>query len=80
MAEIGNLNAISDAGAGAQLAVAAFRSAALNVRINLSGIEADPQPAGILTELLRLEAQADETARAVDEALLKRAGLRAKFG
>jgi formiminotetrahydrofolate cyclodeaminase len=80
MAEIGNLNAISDAGAGAQLAVAAFRSAALNVRINLSGIEADPQPAGILAELLRLEAQADETARAVDEALLKRAGLRAKFG
>ena len=80
MAEIGNLNAISDAGAGAQLAVAAFRSAALNVRINLSGIEADPQPAGILAELLSLEAQADETARAVDEALLKRAGLRAKFG
>jgi formiminotetrahydrofolate cyclodeaminase len=39
MAVIGNLSAISDAGAGANLALAALKSAALNVRINLQGLE-----------------------------------------
>jgi len=80
MAEIGNLNAISDAGAGAQLAQAAFRSAALNVRVNLLGLEADPEPARLLGELTALEGQADEASQAVDQALAKRAGLRAKLG
>jgi len=78
MAEIGNLNAISDAGAGAQLAQAAFRSAALNVRVNLLGLEAEPEPARLLGELTALEGQADEASQAVDQALAKRAGLRAK--
>jgi len=80
MAEIGNLNAISDAGAGAQLALAAFRSAALNVRINLLGLEADPEPARMLAQLAELEGQVALALQAVDEALLKRAGLRAKLG
>jgi len=79
MAEIGNLNAISDAGAGAQLALAAFRSAALNVRINLLGLEADPEPARLLDALAGLETQVAAALQAVDEALLKRAGLRASL-
>ncbi len=80
MAEIGNLNAISDAGAGAQLALAAFRSAALNVRINLLGLEADPEPARMLAQLAELEGKVDAASQSVDESLLKRAGLRAKLG
>ncbi len=79
MAEIGNLNAISDAGAGAQLALAAFRSAALNVRINLLGLEADPEPARLLDALAALETQVAAALQGVDEALLKRAGLRASL-
>jgi glutamate formiminotransferase/formiminotetrahydrofolate cyclodeaminase len=35
----GNLNAITDAASGAELAQAAIRSASLNVRVNLSGLE-----------------------------------------
>ena len=73
------MNAISDAGAGAQLALAAFRSAALNVRINLLGLEADPEPARLLDALGALETQVAAALQAVDEALLKRAGLRASL-
>ncbi|HOE35805.1 MAG: glutamate formimidoyltransferase [Chloroflexi bacterium] len=77
MAEIGNLNAISDAGAGAQLAAAAFRSAALNVRINLLGMENEPEPARILAELDNLQGEAEGVLSSVQESLAKRAGLRA---
>jgi glutamate formiminotransferase/formiminotetrahydrofolate cyclodeaminase len=39
MGKIGNVNAISDIGVAAELALAACRSASLNVRINLTSIE-----------------------------------------
>ncbi|HOA22050.1 MAG TPA: glutamate formimidoyltransferase [Anaerolineaceae bacterium] len=77
MAEIGNLNAISDAGAGAQLAGAAFRSAALNVRINLSGLENDAEPADILADLVQLEREAALAEKSVECSLKNRAGLSA---
>jgi len=50
MAAIGNLSAISDAAAGANLALAALKSAALNVRINLQGLEQETEPAQMLKE------------------------------
>jgi len=77
MAEIGNLNAISDAGASAQLAGAAFRSAALNVRINLSGLENDAEPADILADLVQLEREAALAEKSVECSLKNRAGLSA---
>jgi len=51
MAEIGNVNAISDAGAGVNLGKAAFEAAAMNVRINLLGIENEAEPLQMLEEL-----------------------------
>jgi glutamate formiminotransferase/formiminotetrahydrofolate cyclodeaminase len=58
MAEIGNLNAISDAGAGVNLGKAAFEAAAMNVKINLLGIEDEAEPAKMLEELKALATQA----------------------
>ena len=69
LAPIGNRQAISDVGVGAQLAATAMRGAALNVRINLPHLPAD--------EPLRVEAAAvvDEVLTALDarEAALRRA-------
>lgn len=58
MAEIGNLNAISDAGAGVNLAKAGFEAAAMNVKINLLGLEAEPEPSEMLAELHNLAGRA----------------------
>jgi glutamate formiminotransferase/formiminotetrahydrofolate cyclodeaminase len=58
MAEIGNLNAISDAGAGVNLGKAAFEAAAMNVKINLLGIEDENEPAMMLVEVKALAMQA----------------------
>jgi glutamate formiminotransferase/formiminotetrahydrofolate cyclodeaminase len=48
-AELGNINAISDAGSAANLAAASVKSAGLNVLINLKGLQ-DPSKAGSLAE------------------------------
>lgn len=57
-AEKGNLNAISDAASGLQLAHAGLRSAAYNVRINLQSLEHPERPA-LLEQLRRLESRAE---------------------
>ena len=75
MAAIGNLSAMSDAAAGANLALAALKSAALNVRINLQGLEQEAEPAQMLKELADLEQQAEQLMQKLNETLAKRAGL-----
>ena len=74
-AEIGNVNAISDAGAGAQFAQAAFKGAGLNVRINLLGLERESDPASMLNELRGLEKQAEKMDASLREILNERGGL-----
>ncbi|MFU8826720.1 MAG: glutamate formimidoyltransferase [Brevefilum sp.] len=74
-AELGNVNAISDAGSAAALAQAALEGAGLNVRINLLGMEEEPEPANMLTELRSLEAQAAKLKDAMRAALNDRGGL-----
>ncbi len=59
IAPIGNKNAASDAGVGAQLAAAGLRGALLNVRINLPYLaEDEPMRASAPAEIARLEALA----------------------
>lgn len=63
VAELGNPNAVSDAGAGAACAQAGLRAAALNALINLSSIEDEVFVATChaeLGEILLIQAIADE--------------------
>ncbi|MEX0710350.1 MAG: cyclodeaminase/cyclohydrolase family protein [Chloroflexota bacterium] len=63
IASIGNRNAVSDAGVAAQLAVAAFRGALLNVQINLPYLPDDhPLRHSAPGEIARLEGLAAERA------------------
>lgn len=75
MAEIGNLNAISDAGAGVNLGKAAFEAAAMNVKINLLGLENETEPAGMLKELAALAAQALELLEKANSVIHARSGM-----
>jgi glutamate formiminotransferase/formiminotetrahydrofolate cyclodeaminase len=74
-AEIGNVNAISDAGTAAHFAQAALRGAGLNVRINLLGLEKESDPARMLNELRGLERQADKLLDSLKATLNARGGL-----
>ena len=74
-AEIGNVNAISDAGTAAQFAQAALKGAGLNVRINLLGLEKESDPARMLNELRGLERQAEKLIHSLGVTLNERGGL-----
>jgi len=74
-AELGNVNAVSDAGSAFALAKAALNGAGLNVRINLLGLEKESEPAQMLNELRSLENQAAKIDHALREALTQRGGL-----
>lgn len=67
----GNVNALTDAAVGAQLAQAAVRGAAQNVRINVGSLEDTVLAGKFRTQLLAFEAQTqalvDEIASVVDE-------------
>jgi glutamate formiminotransferase/formiminotetrahydrofolate cyclodeaminase len=55
MVLIGNLNAITDAGTAGALCRAAVSAAGANVRINLSGMNDDPQAEKMLDQLADVE-------------------------
>jgi len=74
-AELGNINAVSDAGTAFAMAQAALDGAGLNVRINLLGLEKEPEPARMLNELKTLENQAAKLRDALRQALNERGGL-----
>jgi len=59
-AELGNINAISDAGTAAGLALASLNGAGLNVRINLSSIDSNAETKKMMAKLHILEADAQK--------------------
>jgi glutamate formiminotransferase/formiminotetrahydrofolate cyclodeaminase len=73
-AELGNTNAISDAGTAAALARASLQGAGLNVRINVHSLGANKQGAQLLKELHALEKQATKLEAAVDKQIRTRGG------
>ncbi len=75
MAEIGNLNCISDAAAGAHLAKAGFEAARLNVKINLQGYEQDPDAQAFLAEADALREEVERLMGQLEGVLQERAGL-----
>jgi glutamate formiminotransferase / formiminotetrahydrofolate cyclodeaminase len=74
-AEIGNVNAISDAGTASAFADAALNGAGLNVRINLLGLEKETVPARMLNELKNIEKQSKKYNESVEMILADRGGL-----
>lgn len=74
-AELGNMNAITDAGTGAALARAALAGAGLNVRENLKILQDQTTAARIADELVKLEAAGMELDQRIRECLQERGGL-----
>src|SRR5690606_3129171 len=75
MAEIGNLNCISDAAAGAHLAKAGFEAARLNVKINLLGYEQDPDARAFVGEADMLRTEVESLMVRLEGVLKERARL-----
>jgi glutamate formiminotransferase/formiminotetrahydrofolate cyclodeaminase len=73
-AELGNINAISDAGTAAGLALACLNGAGLNVRINLSSIDSNAETNKMITKLRKLEADAQKLNAELRQHIEKRAG------
>ncbi|MBI3762880.1 MAG: glutamate formimidoyltransferase, partial [Chloroflexi bacterium] len=71
----GNINAASDAGSAAHLALAAVKAAALNVRTNAAGATDKTAASAWLAEIGRIEQRAQEAASAVAKINSERAGL-----
>lgn len=74
VAENGNLDAITDAGAAADMARAALRAAALNVRVNLSSLEDQQTSGDLMDSLTTLEDRAATLLDRVNNALKDRFG------
>jgi glutamate formiminotransferase / formiminotetrahydrofolate cyclodeaminase len=72
---LGNVNAISDAGAAVSFAKAALDGAGLNVRINLLGMEKEPEPSRMLDQLKSLERDAKGLILSLQRVLDERGGL-----
>jgi formiminotetrahydrofolate cyclodeaminase len=75
VADVGNLNAITDAASGGQMALAALRSAALNVRINAQSASDQAAAATWLKKIRALEDQANQAEQALKATLKQRADL-----
>jgi len=75
IAELGNKNAITDAGAGANLALAAVTSAGYNVRINLGSLNKIKESKRLLSELELIEDRALELMKKIKEIVSERGKL-----
>jgi formiminotetrahydrofolate cyclodeaminase len=76
-AEIGNLNAISDAASGVAMARAALTAAAYNVRINVNSLPDKTAGSHLLQELSAIESQAETIEEKLRAIMKTRGGLSA---
>jgi glutamate formiminotransferase/formiminotetrahydrofolate cyclodeaminase len=74
IATIGNVNAATDAAAGAYLAQAAVHAAALNVRVNVAGLQDQQQAVVWREEVEALSSEVDQLATAVAAIAAERGG------
>jgi glutamate formiminotransferase/formiminotetrahydrofolate cyclodeaminase len=75
VAEIGNVNAVSDAASGAAMAGAAFRAAGLNVKVNASSVADKAAAQKWLDTLHELESEMRVLEARVHQAVRQRAGV-----
>jgi glutamate formiminotransferase/formiminotetrahydrofolate cyclodeaminase len=75
MAEIGNLNAISDAASGVYQANAGLEAAVLNVKINLMGYEEESRSKELLSRASKLKEDAGKVLDQLKSTLSERARL-----
>lgn len=74
-AELGNLNAVSDAFSAASLAAGALKSAAANVRINIQSLE-NPEAANeLITKVLLMVEESKRLEDKVQDLFLERSGI-----
>jgi formiminotetrahydrofolate cyclodeaminase len=71
-AEKGNLNAISDAGSAAHLALASLRAAAMNVRVNAAAVKDRDAAKAWVAEIDSLEQHAQQRWKEVDKGIRAR--------
>jgi glutamate formiminotransferase/formiminotetrahydrofolate cyclodeaminase len=74
-AEIGNLNAISDAASGVAMAKAALTAAGYNVRINVNSLPDKTTGSHLLEELVNVESQAATIEKKFQKIMKNRGGL-----
>ncbi len=70
--EIGNQNALSDLGVGAQLALTAVRGASYNVKINLSSLTDSDEAKGFRKQISKLIGETEGLAEAIESDMLRR--------
>jgi len=75
-AQLGNKNAITDAGTSAALAMAALIGAALNVRINLASLDKSEKSDSIEKQLTLIESEAEKLNKKVNSIIRNRGGLK----
>ncbi len=75
LAERGNKNAITDAGAGANLAFAAVISAAYNVRVNLNSLDDQKKKKEFISELVKLEESSQASLQKIRTIMTERGGI-----
>ena len=71
----GNINALSDGGSGAALALASLRGACLNVRVNVASLAKSDETRQVVEELSLLEQQAAGLEQEIKEVMNRRGDL-----
>jgi formiminotetrahydrofolate cyclodeaminase len=74
-AQIGNRNAITDAGAGGMIAAAAVRAAGMNVHINLQSLKDEVASERMRNDINMLEAEVEDLIGQLQRVMEERGGL-----